>query len=291
MSTYSRMAYYSPGVANKRGCKGEGEDPMLAVSWFHPHLTRHAADCMLIDNAPEGTYLLRASSDYQKDGSYVLSVKLSSSVQHIRVQSTGGGYTFGSSTFDSVESFKRHFEVEKPVIGGDSGITVVLKFPYVRFIKESHIYTDVVHHAVTHLMGDSDDSESDQEESVNEESIQSVPPSPLAINSKEGYLTKQGRVRKSWRCRWFILRSSSLSYYKTKQSQQPIRRLDLNQAMAVEYDNSKRKNYCFRIQFTFRTYYMYASCAEDCDQWVEILRSKLPTVPTQSSVRATSSAL
>jgi len=40
-------------------------------SWFHPHLSRHAADCILIDNAPEGSYLLRPSND----GQYALSVK------------------------------------------------------------------------------------------------------------------------------------------------------------------------------------------------------------------------
>lgn len=283
------MAYYSPGIASKYGSKNESEDPMMAVTWYHPHLTRHAADCMLIDNAPEGTYLLRASSDQQTDASYVLSVKLSSSVQHIKVPSSGNCFRFGNSSFENVESFRKHFEVEKPVIGGDSGITVVLNFPYVRFIKESHIYTDVVHHAVTNMINSS--SGSDQEEVMSEDSVQSELPSPLAVSSKEGYLTKQGRLRKSWRCRWFLLRSSSLSYYKAKQSQRPINRLDMNRAIAVEYDNSKRKEHCFRIEFSFRIYYMYASCAEDRDQWVELLRSKLPThsLP-QSSISASSAS-
>lgn len=275
------MAYYSPTLASKHGCKDEAEDTMMAVNWYHPHLTRHAADCMLIDNAPEGSYLLRASSDYQRDASYVLSVKLSSSVQHIRVPSTDGGFRFGNSSFKNVDSFRKHFEVEKPVIGGDSGVTVVLKFPYARFVKESHIYTDVVHHAVTNMVNSSSDS--DQELSTSEDSLQNDLPSPLAISSKEGYLTKQGRIRKSWKCRWFLLRNNTFSYYKTKQSRRPINRLDLSRARAVEYDNSKQKDYCFRVEFSFRTYFMYASCAEDCDQWVELLRSKLPTSYHSSS--------
>lgn len=275
------MAYYSPAIASKHSCRNEAEDLMMAVNWYHPHLTRHAADCMLIDNAPEGSYLLRASSDYQRDASYVLSVKLSSSVQHIRVPRTDSVFRFGNSSFESVDSFRKHFEVEKPVIGGDSGVTVVLKFPYVRFVKESHIYTDVVHHAVTNLINSSSDS--DQDLSTSDDSLQSDLPSPLAISSKEGYLTKQGRIRKSWKCRWFILRNNILSYYKTKQSRRPIDRLNFSRARAVEYDNSKQKEYCFRVEFSFRTYYLYASCAEDCDQWVELLRSKLPTLPSSPS--------
>ena len=46
-------------------------EPSL-IRWFHPHLTRHAADCILIDNAPEGSYLLRPVED---SGHYALSVK------------------------------------------------------------------------------------------------------------------------------------------------------------------------------------------------------------------------
>ena len=279
------MASYSPGIASKYGCKNEAEDPMMVVAWYHPHLTRHAAECMLIDNAPEGSYLLRASSDYQADASYVLSVKLSASVQHIRVPNRDCGFKFGNSTFENVESFRKHFELEKPVIGGDSGITVVLNFPYVRFINESHVYIDVVHHAVTNMLDYSSEMSDQDEELDGEEVLPSeLPPSPLSINSKEGYLTKQGRIRKSWKCRWFLLRGSSLSYFKSKQSRRPIDRLDMNRAIAVEYDNSKRKDYCFRIDFTFRVYYMYASCAEDCDQWVELLRSKLPTHTLPRSV-------
>lgn len=281
------MAYYSPGSSTSSKSSASkndesttpDEDPMLAVEWYHPHLTRHAADCMLIDNAPEGSYLLRASSAHQADASYVLSVKLSFSVQHIKVPKTGSGFKFGNSTFRTVESFKRHFEVEKPVIGGDSGITVVLKFPYLRFVTETHIYTDVVHHAVTNMVDSS--SESEQEDSTEVYVVNELP-RPSAISSKEGYLTKQGRIRKSWKCRWFVLRNNVLSYYKTKHSSLPITRLDLNQANAVEYDNSKKKDYCFRVEFSFRVFYLHAACAEDCDHWVELLRSKLVTLPSST---------
>lgn len=247
----------------------KADDPMMAVNWFHPHLTRHAADCMLIDNAPEGSYLLRASTDHR---SYVLCVKLSSSVQHIKVAELENGYKFGNIVLENIESFRRHFEVEKPIIGGDSGVTVVLKFPYLRFINETHLYTDVVHHAVTNMV--MDESSSESEEEARNTSLRGTHP-PQGISSKEGFLTKQGRIWKNWKNRWFVLRSNTLCYYKRKESRRPVDRLDMNTAIAVDLDTTKRKDNCFRIEFPFRTYYMYASSAEDCHQWVELLRSKL----------------
>lgn len=273
-----QMAHYSPG--RDRATFDQKNDPMIVLNWFHPYLTRHAADCMLIDNAPEGSYLLRASSSYDTDRSYVLSVKLSSSVQHIKVLKRADGYKFGNSTFQTVESFQRHFEVEKPVIGGDSGITVVLKFPYTRFISEGHFYAEVVHHAVTNLVGST--SESEREETSEEDgspplNARATTLPAQGIGSKEGYLTKQGRVRKNWKVRWFVLRNSTLSYYKNKPSRRPINRLDLNTALAVEFDTSKQKEFCFRVEFPQRTYFFHSTCAEDSHQWVEVLRSKLPS--------------
>lgn len=257
----------------------EEDDPMMAVQWYHPHLTRHAADCMLIDNAPEGSYLLRPSQD--GGGPYAISIKLSSSVQHVRVTlTTDGGYRFGNSTFHSVESFRKHFEVEKPVIGGDSGITVILKFPYTRFVHENHMYTDIVHHAVTNMLESESDSEdnfldhaSNSELSYTHE--QQRMHMTIAVSSREGYLTKLGRIRKNWKVRWFVLRNQSLSYYKAKQYQKPIRILDMSSAKAVEYDDSKHKDYSFRIELPHRTYFLYGNSAEDCQQWVDLLRSKL----------------
>ena len=33
-----------------------------------------------------------------------------------------GRYRFGESNFDSVLRLKKHFEIEKPIVGGESGI-------------------------------------------------------------------------------------------------------------------------------------------------------------------------
>lgn len=251
------------------------DDPMDSVDWFHPQLTRHAAECMLIDNAPEGSFLLRPSSDGE---GYVLSVKLSSSVLHCRVTiGPGGKYHFGNSSFESARSLKRHFEMEKPVIGGDSGIRVLLRFPYSRYVEESHQYTELVHHAVTNMMSESSDSEVETE-SIPSNGIQrsSVDLKTMAISSKEGYLTKLGRIVKSWRVRWFILRNQYLSYYRTKQHRKPLGTLNMTRAISVDIDNSKEKEFCFRVIMPSRTWYFIANSVEDCQQWIELLRMKLP---------------
>ena len=50
--------------------------------------------------------------------------RMSASVQHVRMERTKDGYKFGQVSFDSVKEVKKHFEIEKPVIGGDSGLCV-----------------------------------------------------------------------------------------------------------------------------------------------------------------------
>ena len=49
---------------------------------------------------------------------------MSASVQHVRVDHIKDGYKFGQVLFNSVKEMKKHFEIEKPVIGGDSGVCV-----------------------------------------------------------------------------------------------------------------------------------------------------------------------
>ena len=52
---------------------------------------------------------------------------MSASVQHVRVERTKDGYKFGQVSFDSIKEMKKHFEIEKPVIGGDSGLCVCVR--------------------------------------------------------------------------------------------------------------------------------------------------------------------
>ena len=48
--------------------------------------------------------------------------RYSQSVQHMKVKRLQDNrYQFGRSFFDSINALKRHFELEKPVVGGESG--------------------------------------------------------------------------------------------------------------------------------------------------------------------------
>uniref|UniRef100_A0A1X7SVP6 SH2 domain-containing protein n=1 Tax=Amphimedon queenslandica TaxID=400682 RepID=A0A1X7SVP6_AMPQE len=200
-------------------------DPMMKMKWFHPFLTRHSAECMLIDNAPEGSYLLRPSATGGKD-QYTLSVKFSQSVQHMKVKRLPDSrYQFGRSFFENVNALKKHFELERPIVGGESGITVVLSYPYSREVDEQHLYTEVHHHAVTRMVNNAvvEESDSDSYDLPDTDSspeldslhrrLQQITP----VASREGYLTKLGKIKKNWKVRWFVLRNTTLSYYKTKQ--------------------------------------------------------------------------
>lgn len=248
------------------------DEPMMDLEWFHPHLTRHAADCILIDNAPEGSYLLRPVED---SGHYALSVKMSASVQHIRVERTKDGYKFGQYAFKSVKEMKKHFEVEKPVIGGDSGITVHLTYPYSRHCDEDHMYLDIVTHTVQRLTDRGPPGYASLKRlgsiTVHDKPSECV---SFPVASREGYLTKVGKVRKSWKVRWFVLRNEFLSYYKTRQSSNPVRKLNLKEATEVKIDHSKGKQNCISVVFPWRTFYLIADSSEDCDQWLSMLASK-----------------
>jgi dual adaptor for phosphotyrosine/3-phosphotyrosine/3-phosphoinositide len=228
---------------------------------------------MLIDNAPEGSYLLRPSAT-GTGKQYSLSVKLSNSVQHMKVdQLVDGRFKFGLSYFADINSLKRHFEHEKPVVGGESGINVFLKYPYSRDIDEEHIYTEIHHHAVTN-MDELHDSQSTYT-SESEDSLQGRLSQITPVSSREGYMTKLGRVRKNWKVRWFVLRNTTLSYYKTKQSSKPIRSIDVLKATSVDYDSTYSKDFSFRLVCPSRTFYFFANNMEDCDQWVELLRATI----------------
>ena len=40
----------------------EQQQNVLELPWFHPNLTRHQAEALLIQNATDGAYLLREST-------------------------------------------------------------------------------------------------------------------------------------------------------------------------------------------------------------------------------------
>ncbi|CAB3990336.1 Hypothetical predicted protein [Paramuricea clavata] len=171
-------------------------DELEQISWYHPNMNRHMSEGLLMANGEDGSYLLRPS---KKEGQLSLSVRCANSVKHFQIGWDGHKYTFGMGKFDCLSEFVEHFE-NKPLIGGDSGILTLLKYPYPRDVEEPNEYETVRVHAE---WGKSRDR------SVRDKGN-------LAIATREGYLTKQGGRIKNWKTRWFVVVANDLKYYKVK---------------------------------------------------------------------------
>ncbi|KAL8567615.1 hypothetical protein ACOMHN_054428 [Nucella lapillus] len=221
-----------------------------SLDWFHPNLTRHTAESILLQNGKDGTYLLRSSS--KGGGEYALSVKFEQSVKHFNIVWTGTNITFGHGTFRSINDFIVHFK-NKPLIGTESSQLVLLKVAYPRNVHEPAMYESVTVHAE---FSTADDTGTD----IN-----------FSLNTKEGFLTKLGMYFKTWKTRWFVLRRNELMYFKEKCSKSPIRVLDLNECSECVEESRlhQDKVNVFRLVFKWRTFYMYASTPQDMAEWVQ----------------------
>ncbi|KAL3876255.1 hypothetical protein ACJMK2_034123 [Sinanodonta woodiana] len=226
------------------------------LSFFHPNCDRHTAECLLLQNGVDGTFLIRNSS---KQGEYAVSVRWGESVKNYAITWTGSMYLFGHGEYKTAADLEYHFK-NNPLLGGDSGQTVMLQNPYPKKIKEPDLYDGISVHAERRLStGDDNDKRTD-----------------FSINSKDGFLTKIGAIFKTWKTRWFVLQKNELKYYKSKGDKVPLRVLDLNECTGCEMDNSfKDRANIFRIQFPWRTFYMFASTTQESEEWVRLIQWKL----------------
>ncbi|KAG8890781.1 hypothetical protein FRB98_004826 [Tulasnella sp. 332] len=95
---------------------------------------------------------------------------------------------------------------------------------------------------------------------------------------KSGYLLKKGERRKTWKKRWFVLRQTQLSYYKSSKEYQTLRVLPISEIHSVSQVTLKRHDYTFGIVIPSRTYYIQAGSAAEVDSWVRAIsdaRAKL----------------
>lgn len=144
-----------------------------------------------------------------------------------------------------------------------SGVLTVLTTPYPNTVEEpTGLYDNVRIHAEFGRTPSATDTKRFESP-------------PLANASKSGYLTKQGGLVKNWKTRWFSLLQNELKYYKHNTDKEPIRNLDLNDCSCCEHDASQDKENCFRLVFTWRTFYMYAATEQDAREWVELLQWKV----------------
>ncbi|XP_045039590.1 dual adapter for phosphotyrosine and 3-phosphotyrosine and 3-phosphoinositide isoform X2 [Desmodus rotundus] len=190
------------------------------------------------------------------------------SVKHFHVEYTGYSFKFGFNEFPSLKDFVKHF-ANQPLIGSETGTLIVLKHPYPREVEEPSIYESVRVHTAMQTGRTEHDL---------------VPTAP-SLGTKEGYLTKQGGLVKTWKTRWFTLHRNELKYFKDQMSPEPIRILDLTECSAVQFDYSQERVNCFCLVFPFRTFYLCAKTGVEADEWIKILRWKLSQIRKQLDQR------
>lgn len=232
-------------------------EKLTDLRYFHPEIDRHTAECMLLQNGEVGTYLIRYSSEKDQNF-FVVSVRASDAVQHFHLYWKGDHFAFGHGRYETVEELSDHFE-NKPLLGGESGRTTILTQPYPRTVQEPGVYATVTIHA---------------EATPNETQSQRK---DFSINSKSGFLTKVGGIFKTWRNRWFVLQRNVLKYFKHSNSKSPLRVLDLNECLECEMDTEMypQKKNVFRLKFSWRTFYMFASSEEESLEWVRLIQWRL----------------
>ena len=106
----------------------------------------------------------------------------------------------------------------------------------------------------------------------------------FSVNSKEGFLTKQGHIFKTWRTRWFVLQRNELKYFKQKFSKLPIRTLDLNNCRECCQDFSQKDKSCvIRLDMGSRVFLLYSVSEPDMEDWIKRINWRLTANKTRGS--------
>lgn len=81
---------------------------------------------------------------------------------------------------------------------------------------------------------------------------------------REGWLTKEGGLHKSWRKRYFILKDNCLYYFKNVGDREPRGIIPLENLQVREVQDSKRK-YCFEIYSADNSSSLIKACKTDSE--------------------------
>jgi len=84
----------------------------------------------------------------------------------------------------------------------------------------------------------------------------------------EGFLTKQGSFRKSWKQRWFVLEHGTLKYFKSHTGTKPLGRIQVkNNTCGGGSNHILKQTHCIEIKTELRVYFMYASSEQEFELW------------------------
>ncbi|KAI9317604.1 hypothetical protein BX666DRAFT_1857195, partial [Dichotomocladium elegans] len=97
---------------------------------------------------------------------------------------------------------------------------------------------------------------------------------------KSGYLLKKGEKRRSWKRRWFVLKTTKLAMYKDNKEYKLLRVIDLNLARSIVHVTSKTKyKFMFAITTPKRTYYLQAQDEFDMEAWMATVQRRIDETP------------
>eukprot|EP01132_Coremiostelium_polycephalum_P011101 gene11101-13581_t len=109
---------------------------------------------------------------------------------------------------------------------------------------------------------------------------------------REGYLNKQGHVRKNWLCRYFMLTDTALEYYKDRGSQL-LNQIPLSEcSISMAFDLDIRKSHCFKVSHhpTKRSFYLYSNeppntteFEKDTYEWIGAIQEIIDSLNTNLS--------
>jgi len=95
----------------------------------------------------------------------------------------------------------------------------------------------------------------------------------------KGYLLKKGDkgITKSYRKRYFVLRSNKLIYYASPEDKEALGTISLNKASGIhkssQPSNKKDAQCAFQIDTGIRIYYLLAETEDSCKQWIDMLNN------------------
>ncbi|KAG6845481.1 hypothetical protein H0H87_008841 [Tephrocybe sp. NHM501043] len=137
--------------------------------------------------------------------------------------------------------------------------------------------------------GSGEDSEEEEEEEEGGWKTADVRGHPQGAEEsviKSGYLWKKGERRKTWKKRWFVLRSAHLAYYKNSAEYQLLRLLELSDVHSCTRVTLKRHENTFGLVSPLRTFYLQAKTPSEVQEWVQAIetaRQALTGTSTQNS--------
>lgn len=147
-----------------------------------------------------------------------------------------------------------------------------------RLYPSSHMQDDLS--ATDDFEGDGDADEDDDDEHMDGTEAHHNMINESTV--KSGYLEKKGEKRKTWKKRWFVLRSSKLAYYKNDKEYQLLRFIDVGDIKTVASVELKKSVNTFGIVTPKRTFYVRASSRAEMESWIEKL-NEIMTQYAQSS--------